>query len=303
MELMFDTFPLMELGYGEITQQSENKPTSYMKDHGTYYSSSHIEILDKVEAGVYKVGTAGNELCWKKHDLFTDELYLLHNDSIEDLFVNIKEFIDKKELFKKHKIVHKRGLLLEGPKGTGKSSISYIIANKLIKEDNGLVFIIENSNEFKNTMRVIRDLIRPVEPDRPIFIIMEDLDSYDDIFKEIAEFLDGKNSIEHVLTLFTTNNSKEIPGNILRASRIDLRYVITNPDYETRLQFLRAKGLEEDKAKEIAELTENKSLADLKDIFIAIEIFGHTIEECISKKNVKAALKNYMLENKAGSLI
>ena len=303
MEIMFDAFPLMELGYGEISQQSENKPTSYMKDHGSYFSSSNIEVTDKVEAGVYKVSIAGNELCWKKYNLFTDELYLLHNDSIEELFVNIKEFIDKKELFKEHKIVHKRGLLLEGPKGTGKSSISYIIANKLIKEDDGLVFIIENSTEFKNTIRVIRDLIRPVEPDRPIFIIMEDLDTYDDIFKEIAEFLDGKSSIEHILTLFTTNNSKEIPGNILRASRIDLRYIITNPDYETRLQFLRAKGIEEDKAVEIAEATENKSLADLKDIFIAIEIFGHSIEECISKKDKKVAYKNYTLEGKTGSII
>jgi len=124
----------------------------------------------------------------KKVDIKSDELFLFSDSITSNLLNEIKLFWSKSELYKENNLIHKRGILLEGYPGTGKSSIISILSNEIMKLG-GVIFKVSGYRNLDHYIDFVRTHFRKIQPDTPIITILEDLDQYEDVEMELLDFL------------------------------------------------------------------------------------------------------------------
>lgn len=255
----------------------------WVKEKTVIRPSSDVSTLPKLIPGLYMVDFNRDfGLFCQKIKINTDELFIFSNSVTDSLFNEVNTFWSKTDLYDKHKLLHKRGILLEGFPGTGKTSIITQLSNNLIAQG-GIIFKVQNFRNLDSYISFINTAFRKIQPDTPIITIIEDINQYEETYNELLDFLDGKSHINHHIVIATTNNVMELPDALLRPSRFDLRVEIKLPDIETRKEFFRFKGVEENFYLEIAERTEGCSLADLKEIYISVFLLGYSIEDSLIK--------------------
>ena len=182
---------------------------------------------------------------------------------------------------------------MEGYPGTGKSSIISQLSDEVIKQG-GVVFKISNFSNLNNYVSFIRTGFRKIQPDTPIITILEDIDQYADVESELLDFLDGKTHIDHHIVIATTNNTEDIPDTLLRPSRLDLKIEVPLPDAQIRREYFTFKKVKPDLVEELVAITENCSLADLKELYICIFLLDYSVEEAITQVTAPTDKKNYV---------
>lgn len=246
-----------------------------------------------VESGLYcMIYNDNNGFGLSKLDYKSDEFFHLpslpHNDIISDL-INFWNNIDR---FKKYNLTPKRGIILYGDPGCGKTSLIYLLVDKL-KEYDGISIYFDNPFNWVE----IAKLVRKVEKTRPILCIIEDIDLVINKFGEdvFLNFLDGLNSIENVVYVATTNNLEKIPSRIKdRPSRFDKKHKIEKPTNEDRLAYFNQILDDDDKKlyniNKLAKDTDGYTMAHLKETFISLYILKNPYNETINRlKNKKIA--------------
>jgi SpoVK/Ycf46/Vps4 family AAA+-type ATPase len=150
----------------------------------------------------------------------------------------------------------------------------------------GVVVKFTHPSLFTEGMRVFRE----IEPQTPIVVLMEDIDStlqhYNE--SEVLNILDGVNQIEKAVFLATTNYPEELGERIInRPSRFDKRFKIDHPNPESRRMYFEYL-IGPDRIAELnipldqwVQDTEDFSLAHLKELFVAVVILGDEYQDAI----------------------
>ena len=214
-------------------------------------------------------------------------------DSNSDRVISeIQKFWDREELFRVCEIAHKRGILLHGPPGSGKSSTIQLIVEDVVEGRNGAVFKFDNPELFSDGLRTFRE----IQPDTPIVVLMEDLDSILDMYdeSEVLNILDGVDDIDKVVFLGTTNFPEVLQERFLnRPSRFDRRFHMPHPTAEHRkIYFSHLKSGKEDviaAANVTIDIdrwvkdTDEMSIAHCKELFISSVIFGNEYKSVVKE--------------------
>lgn len=281
----------------EEAEASETPPAKvsvWIQDKDIVKASTNVTILKKINPGIYTVEFDKNiGLFCRSLDVKSDELFLFSDSITQKLLEEINLFWSKADLYKENNLIHKRGILLEGFPGTGKSSLISILCTNIIKQG-GVVFKVGGYRNLEDYISFIRNSFRKIQPDTPIITILEDLDQYEDAEEELLDFLDGKTHINHHVVIATTNNTEVIPDTFLRPSRIDLKIEIPLPCDQTRREYFRHKGVPEKDLEELISKSDQLSLADLKELYICIYLLDYTIEDAVLKINSPREKKNYL---------
>lgn len=293
---IIETF-LMDASLGEASKKDEfDGPNEWLKIENQFHPAKDTKKVNKVEPGFYTIGYNQGQYFAVREDLTVDEIYKLPipGFDIDDMLDELSDFWDKKELFKTNKITHKRGILLVGEPGTGKSSLINLISKQVVNKG-GVVFHISNANELGMLITFMSTTFRCIEPDTPVITIIEDVDnlvSQDEHM--LLSFLDGEDQIEHNITIATSNRVQELNDLLMRPSRFDWIIQIDKPEEDARKLYFTNKGLSEDEAQEWAKKTDGLSMAHLKEIFISVKLLDSDFED------VKERLENQdgMIENK-----
>lgn len=163
---------------------------------------------------------------------------------------SLDKFIQGRQWYSDHKIPYHFGILLHGPAGTGKSSIiNAIICQykcRAIYINSGEMGTAFSRTNWTNTINI--------DGDEPNLIISEDIDvsSFTEKRKneetketteinqlgKVINFMDGINSPENVIYVFTTNHIEKLDPALIRPGRIDLVLEIGYADIESMNQFL-----------------------------------------------------------------
>jgi SpoVK/Ycf46/Vps4 family AAA+-type ATPase len=197
----------------------------------------------------------------------------------KEILDEISKFWDLKDKFNEIKMPHKRGFLLTGPAGTGKSSIVELVG-KEVNERDGVVFEFKNVGAFSAAYRVFRN----IQPDTPIVLIMEDLDSLmEGNESDILNLLDGVNGIDGVAIIATSNHPDEIDDRVLRPSRIDKTFLIDFPEESTRRHYISHVLGDDGDIEKWTSDTDGLSFADIKELYIATNLFRNDYEETLSR--------------------
>tara|TARA_R110000868_G_scaffold248663_1_gene505215 strand:+ start:775 stop:1713 length:939 start_codon:yes stop_codon:yes gene_type:complete len=254
------------------------------------YAPAYVTV-PKVPAGVYEIGWNSNlqSHTLKKQPFKTDELYHLPSYEITDILLDIDNFWDRADNYKKYNYIHKRGILMYGEPGCGKSGIIQLISQQLIEKD-GIVLNVKDEEDVDRFTSFIATF-RKVEPNRPLVVLLEDIDSLagENRFQtaRLLNILDGVKQIDGVVYIATTNYPEKLQERITnRPSRFDRRYQVELPNEEIRRAYINHKLNEDDlknvNIEEWIKKTEGMSLSHLKEVVISVIVMGRSFEETMN---------------------
>ena len=254
------------------------------------YAPAYVTV-PKVPAGVYEIGWNSNlqSNTLKKQPFKTDELYHLPSYEITDILLDIDNFWDRADNYKKYNYIHKRGILMYGEPGCGKSGIIQLISQQLIEKD-GIVLNVKDEEDVDRFTSFIATF-RKVEPNRPLVVLLEDIDSLagENRFQtaRLLNILDGVKQIDGVVYIATTNYPEKLQERITnRPSRFDRRYQVELPNEEIRRAYINHKLNEDDlknvNIEEWIKKTEGMSLSHLKEVVISVIVMGRSFEETMN---------------------
>lgn len=192
---------------------------------------------------------------------------------------------ETKELYKKMDIVYKRGIIIHGKPGNGKSSL----IREIIRQLTDINKIVINTNNIYIT-KVLSSLITKLNNQKSI-IIIEDIDSLitNGNRSEFLNLLDGISIKSGLYFIGSTNYPERIdPAFINRSGRFDRTYEIGNPSDRVREVYFKSKNIpsllssfkihkenSENKDLGIIDLfvkyTDDFSMANLKEFMISVQ--------------------------------
>ena len=247
-----------------------------------------FKSVDKVPAGIYEIlwNRSLGQHTIKKQPFKTDELYQLPSYEIQDILKDIQNFWDRRNKYREYNFVHKRGILMYGEPGCGKSGIIQLISKQLIEND-GIILNIKDHDDVEYFIDFIATF-RKIETNRPLIVLLEDIDSIagenNHSTSKLLNILDGVKQIEDVVYIATTNYPEKLQDRITnRPSRFDRRYKVELPNEDIRDAYIRHKLTDEDiknvDIKEWVKRTEGMSLSHLKEVVISTIVMGREFEE------------------------
>jgi hypothetical protein len=167
---------------------------------------------------------------------------ILPRDIEFQLQTGVWDVMKRPDDFRANRIAVKRGVLLKGKFGTGKSLTSYYTA-QVAEEVGWTYFYLKTPDKFLHAYKLSQLY-------SPAVLFVEDCDA---IFSgertkemnSILETLDGvaaKNS--EVITVFTTNSPEKINPAFLRSGRVDIEIELLPPDAEAAGRFIQSVAAE-----------------------------------------------------------
>jgi hypothetical protein len=242
----------------------------------------------KLSPGFYRIGADMSGMYFARMAISTEGLIRLPDTNSDKVIEEIQSFWEKENLFRENKLTYKRGILLHGPPGSGKTATARIVTEDVIGRG-GIVIQFFDPDGFASALRVLRE----IQPDIPVVVLMEDLDTilYRFVESSVINLLDGVGMIDKVVFLATTNYPEKMGERVVnRPSRFDRRFYIGPPNEEARrlyLTHLFSQGVEDPQQMALAKLdqwvkdTEGMSIAHLKELFVAVEILETPYDEAI----------------------
>lgn len=260
------------IGEDEPVNQSYEQWTT--NDDKIYFPANRT--LDELPPGCYEIESCPAGIYFEKIPVRTEGLLRFPQTNSERVIKEIQKFWDRESYFRRFGLTYKRGIVLWGPPGSGKSCTIQIIMADVVKRG-GIVAKFTHPKIFIEGMRIMRQ----IQPTTPIIVLMEDMDSIIKHYSEsdVLNILDGVDQIENTVFLATTNYPEQLGHRIInRPSRFDKRFKIDHPNAESREMYLRhimkdADDLDIDIAKWVKD-TDKFSLAHVKELFVAVTILG-----------------------------
>lgn len=198
-----------------------------------------------------------------------DNLFL-PNDIKSEIKSLVENFLSSKDFYIKNNIPWKRGLLLYGQPGCGKTSI---IRTILSTYDFKPVTVIPGATD-----ETIRDAFSYAEDQSPALLYFEDLDSLLEKNVDISLFLnlmDGIAAKNGLLVVATANDMRKLKTSITdRPSRFDRKFEIPLPTQEMAYIYLKkwfGNSISVKKCRELSKCAEKYdfSYAYLKELYIS----------------------------------
>lgn len=266
------------------------------QNNQVFYPREASKKLKKLPPGIYSINNSMQGIYFYKNEANLGDLVRFEDENINNVLKEITTFWSKKSLFEKHKFPYRRGILLSGPPGSGKSCCLKLIIQEVI-DMGGLAINFTEVGMFTAGM----NLLRGIESDTPIVVVMEDLDSLLEYNNqsEVLNILDGINGFTNVVYLATTNYIDRLEGRIKnRPSRFDRRFFIDFPNAKSRKLYLEHIIGQSDDFKDIdidawVEATQGMTPAHLKELFLSVAFFGNDYEEVIQRLGKMRSVEDF----------
>jgi AAA+ superfamily predicted ATPase len=222
--------------------------------------------------------------CWKKDAQLFQAIQdasfgnlILRGNLKQQIREDLERFFAMRQTYEEYSIPWKRGVLLVGPPGNGKTHTVKALINALnmpclyVKS-----FKAEHSTDEDN----IHAVFDRARKSAPCILVLEDLDSLlnDENRSFFLNELDGFAANTGVVTLATTNHPDKLDPAILdRPSRFDRKYPFDLPEQPERLAYITlwnetlkpSLRISEAGAVHLSELTDGFSFAYLKELFLS----------------------------------
>lgn len=226
-----------------------------------------------------------NDGWWQKdHALWVEVQKANWNDVILDdelktlVQSDVDNFFKSEKIFKDLAVPWKRGIIMYGPPGNGKT-----ISTKALMKTTGVPSLyVKSFVSYGGPEKAIRDIFKKAREMAPCLLILEDLDSLinDQNRSFFLNELDGLESNDGILLIGSTNHLDRLdPGLANRPSRFDRKFAFNDPTMSERILYCQywKKKLASNKSiafskalvEHIASITDGFSFAYLKEAFVS----------------------------------
>lgn len=200
---------------------------------------------------------------------------ILNNDLFSDITLEINQFTKKRDVYIENQLDYKRGILLYGLPGDGKTCfIKHLLKDlKAIsiicetKKDNDIDFVYDFMNN-----KILKDYLK--------IIVLEDIDGVEEYERsKILNLIDGLLPLDNVIFIATSNYPEQLDHAFTnRPSRFDSLYEIKSPDENSRKKLLQGffPDLTEEELNVVVKESDNFRGAHFKEMFLLTKIFDST---------------------------
>ncbi len=275
----------IEIDEEALEGQIETYATTWTStaDQHLFWSTSNVST--RLPPGLYKcVYTEKTGHSFQKLIVSTDDLIPLPEKASIRVIEEIQKFWTLKEEFQKRGFLHKRGVLMFGQPGSGKTaSIQFLIKDIIVQ--GGIAIYADDPRVLTGCLQTFRR----IEPDRNVIVVLEDFETLTvdpEHENEWLSVLDGESQIDNVVFLATTNYITRLDRRFTdRPSRFDLVQPVSMPSALSRATFLQHKepSLSNDEVKEWTTRTPGFSYAHLKEMIVAIKCLGHSLDDTVER--------------------
>jgi hypothetical protein len=267
--------------------ESEKAPGAYVQwttpDDLRYIPSG--KTVARLTPGLYSIRVSPSiGLYFERVETRTEGLLRFPHSNCDAVVGEIGAFWDRKDVFADYGLPHKRGILLWGPPGSGKSSTIQLAMRDVVARG-GIGVEFNDPGYFSAGMRVLRQ----IHPNTPVVVLMEDLDATLDNYSEslVLNVLDGVERFEHVVFLATTNYPEKLGARVVnRPSRFDKRFKVGHPTPESRAMYFRhligGRDIPSIDMDRWVRDSDGFSIAHMKELFVAVVILGDEYERAVT---------------------
>lgn len=253
--------------------------------------------FDTPPPGVYRVESTMQGWLFVPKSVTSDELTIFPKSPTENLLEQLRSARKTSPaVFKKAGFTHKRGFLLYGEQGTGKTAAITLAVAEAIKAGE-LVVMMTAPHWIAPALTELRE----VSEDIPVTIVIEHID---DIVQEwgprhLLALLSGEDTVDHVTFIATTNYPERLTPAIKRPGRFDTHIEFEFPNETVRYTYLRSKlgevklvskNKKTYRLDTLVKATEGMSIPHLKEIVFEILVLKRDIEEIL--ENMKSLLSS-----------
>lgn len=242
------------------------------------------DVVKTIPPGAYRCMMSQTGPYLEKMRIQTDNLLALPDSATEVLLKEFSQFWELKPAFDERGFTFKRGMLMWGPPGSGKTSAVWQMTQRLVADHAGIVIFVEDPQVAVWCLTVLRR----IEPNRPMITVMEDIDAIIGHHGEhgLLALLDGEFQISNVVHVATTNYPHMLDRRFIdRPSRFDTIMKVGMPSWEAREVYLKAKepNIDADTINRWVARTEGYSVAHLREVCIATQCFKQSEEHVFER--------------------
>lgn len=215
------------------------------------------------------------------------------------IYRSIDEFFSQdRSFFHTYDVPYKRGILLYGKPGNGKTTLVKSIATTV---DAPIAYW--QITEYTNS-ESIQEVFSAAARMAPMVLVIEDIDSMPESCRSyFLNTLDGATSKEGIYLIGTTNYPEKIdPALMNRAGRFDRAYEVKLPDESLRRAYLMRRGLGrlvgEETVARTARDTEGFSLAQLGELYVSAALEKHYEGEADMDRLIAGMQSDYAKDRK-----
>ena len=183
---------------------------------------------------------------WERDEDLFDALKIARFDRLilagalkQEILDDLSRFFAAREIYEKYSIPWKRGILLTGPPGNGKTCTIKALVNQLSRP---CLYVKSLKSEDDSDDVNIKNVFARARQSAPCILVLEDLDSLiaDASKSAFLNELDGFPSNTGMAVIGTTNHPERLdPAIADRPSRFDRKFHFGPPDCSLRAEFLR----------------------------------------------------------------
>ena len=260
----------------------EKEVTAWAKHGGAYFKVDNAR--EQLTPGFYVATLTMAGPAFIPFSVSNDQILELPDQKTSTIVEKGNEFWTLEETFAKLDFLHKRGILLDGQVGTGKSVIAFKLGRNLIQQHAGVVLYPTSPYAAAYCSADFRE----VQPSTKLMCAIEDIDEvcYGYGEKMITAFLDGEFQVNNILTIATTNNIKALSKRLTaRPSRFDVKETIGVMSKEARKSFLdqKATTLTEEQKILWVEKTDDFTVPALKELCILVLAYCYPLDESVDR--------------------
>lgn len=257
-------------------------PKRYAHSDGLYWGSP--ETCDALAPGFYMPAELRGAPALMQIKTTTDNLLRLPDPTCDMLLSEFVLFWTRAYQMTQRGLTAKRGLLLYGPPGSGKTSAVQLMSHHMIREMHGVIVIVSHPVMAAASLQLLRQL----EPNRPVILLYEDIDAMVARYgeAELLALLDGELQVGNVVNVATTNYPELLDRRFTdRPGRFDRVALVGMPLQDARRAYFAAKApdVAEPRREQWVLASDGWSIAHLRELVVAHLVLGEDDQEVIKR--------------------